>query len=385
MKFNIEKSFLLSTLSFAQGISEQHNTNSYYSFFILIAKKNTLIIKSADRQTTFEKEIEATEHNKLSIKEEGGILVHGAKTYNIISNIPDGIICFELNGEKNIVIEPLDNPNDIRYSIRTRDIEDFPNIHKEMPENKHTVLQKHFYKIINNTYFAALSDFRDPSMFLTGIFFETKENKFIAVATDRNRISISRIDCDFMLDIDDKENEDRDIIIPSKVIPFIKKLVDQKEEEITIAVSKERMFFKTNDIFISANLISGKYYDYKKVIPNPNRNKIIVNRESLKAALKRVGAIGDNRNAIIKMNVRENDLILSSEEKEQGEAQEKVPAKIQGKGRDFYLRLQFIVDPLMIMSSEEVQIEYGDEKRDLVKIVSIPDEETMHIVAPYNL
>jgi DNA polymerase III sliding clamp (beta) subunit (PCNA family) len=68
MKLQIVKQELLKVLQFAHEASEKENINSYYSFFILEAKNNCIIIKSANRQMTFEEIIHSSEQTLKTLK-----------------------------------------------------------------------------------------------------------------------------------------------------------------------------------------------------------------------------------------------------------------------------------------------------------------------------
>ncbi len=382
MKFTIDKDYLLSILNFAQGISEQNNINSYYSFLIVEVSENTLILRSADRQSTFENIIEANDENELILEEEGAVLLPLIKVSTIVQSLPHGLIEFSITDE-NVAIVPKENPSEISFSIRFRSIEDYPSeIHKGMPEELHEVNAEEFHKIVQRTSFAASSENRDSTLFLTGLFFETRDDFLIAVATDRNRISISKTGINFSF----TSIEGRDIIVPSKTMSLIKRLCNIYKGTILLAIDDKRIYFKIENVSISSNLISGKYYDYAKIIPKGSRNVITVNKELLKAALHRVSIIGnDKRNTAVIFDVSDDMLVISSEEKEQGSSSEKVPIKLDGESGTFAAKAQFIYDPLQVIETENVIIDYGNGKRDLIKIISTEEDNTIHITAPFNV
>lgn len=380
MKFSIDKEYFLSTLNFAQGISEQNNINSYYSFLILEVNENELRIRSADRQSTFESIIEISPESKLVIEEHGTVLLPLIKVNTIVQSLPHGLITFFLK-ENDVTIVPKENPSEISFCIRSRSTEDYPKeIHKDMPEILYEVNTKEFYKIVQKTSFAASSE--NKNSFLTGLLFETRDKFLIAVATDRNRISISKTSVDFSF----SSAEEGDIIVPSKTMNIIKKLCNIYKKTMFLALDDKRIYFKIENISLSANLISGKYYDYKKIIPKEKRNLITVNKELLKTALYRVSIISDDKKSTaIIFNVSEDTLVISSEEKEHGTSSEKVPITLEGKSGKFAAKAQFIYDPLQVIETENVIIDYGNEKRDLIKIISTEEENTIHITAPFNV
>ncbi len=382
MKFTVDKEYFLSILNFAQGISEQNNINSYYSFLIIEVNETELIVRSADRQSTFESSIEINSTSKLIIKEQGTILLPLMRVSNIVQSLPNGLVTFSLK-ENDVTIVPEENPSEISFCIRSRSVEDYPKeIHKNIPEDLHEIETEEFYKIVQRTSFAVSSETRDSTLFLTGLFLEIQDNFLIAVATDRNRISISKTPVKFSF----SSAEEKDIIVSSKTMNIIKRLCNTYKTTMFLAIDDKRIYFKVENVFISSNLISGKYYDYKKIIPQKKRNVLTVNKESLKAALNRVSIISDDKKSTaVIFDVSDDMLVISSEEKEKGTSSEKVPIKLEGEMKTFAAKAQFIHEPLQVIETEDVIIDYGNEKRDLIKITSTEEENTIHITVPFNL
>ena len=382
MKIHIDKKQILYSLSFAQGISEQNNISSYYSLFMLEAKNDSLIIRSADRERTFQQIINSKEE-QLAIFNTGAVLLPVSKVYNILYNFPDGLICLELQ-DNSIVITPVDNPNSITHSVPFRSIDEYPeNLHRDLPDTAHQVNAQEFYKIINSVAFAASSDYRSTSLFLAGLFFEIKDNFLIAVATDRSRMSVSKTPVNFSIS---NTQENKDIIVPLKTIFFIKKLIYKREGDISLFFDEDKLFFEIEDIVFSTSLISGKYYDYSRIIPDKTRNIVSVKKEVLKRALDRVSLSGDNKkDTPVRIQVEKEKMLLSSGNKESGEGREEIPIELKGNPHSFAVKAQYLLDPLDVILSDDVEIDFGEKKQELLKITSPEDENTLHIAVPFNL
>lgn len=387
MKLQIVKQELLRVLQFAHEASEKENINSYYSFFIFEAKYNCITVKSANRQTTFEENIHTSELTKLNVTEEGEFLIPGTMLLNMVSALNDGLILMESEDFNLKIIEDTSKKSNIEFNIRLRDIKDYPKeIHSLENNNACSINILDITKIIKNTAFAVSSNLKDTSMFLTGIFFDIEDNILTAVATDRNRISICKVIIEGIYKL--KESVQSDIIIPQKSILFLKKIISKNEEilQIEMSIDNEKILFKIGNIKISSNLISGKYYDYRRIIPEGQRNKVTLNTQRLKNTINRVIVASDNRreNNVLVI-IENNTVIISAEEKEKSKAKETLEGVVEGEHSNFLIKSQFILDPLNIIDSENVVIEYGDSVRDLIKITSTnADEETLHIAAQIN-
>lgn len=385
MKVLINKQTLMNVLQLANEASEKDNLHSYFSYFVFEARGKNLLIKSANRQTSFEQTLVSDDVNKLTIEREGAFLILGSKVVNIVASLHDGIICFEAI-DLNVRITEYDTAvSDIEFKIRLRSLEDFPaDIHTVTKNEFKKVSKDDFLHILKNTSFAISPNVRDTNLFLTGVFFDVEKESISAVATDRNRMSISVMQTEDMESFINDKGDEKDIIIPLKSVLFLKRVFSRMEEEkdLYIALEDKKMFFKVGNVVASSNLISGKYYDYKKIIPEEERNRIKVSTQGLKEAITRVSVASDVKTgAIVKLSVEDKTLTILAEEKDSSFARESIVGTVTGKNNDFLIKTQFVLDPLNEINSEHVIIDYGEKSKDLIKIITESDKNTIHIAA----
>ena len=387
MIFKIDRDFLYNQLQYTREISENGNINVYYSYFIFEVKKDVLCIKSADRFTTLEITIVPNKENQLDIIAEGNVLLPGSKIHSIFASLPPGLVTMSLL-DQSVDITPEKDKNQIKFSIRTRNAEDYPNIHLPMPEESYAVDKQELIRIITSTVFAVSSDINATTLFLTGIFFDFKGDDLIAVATDRNRISIAKMKMETPIDLQISQSEDEDLIIPSKAINFIKSLLVKENTEVHIGQKDKRVYFLLDGFLVSINIISGKYYNYENILPekvNPKleRSSIKVNTKEFSQALERVSSIADDKkDTVIKLSIQNNKVIISKEEKEKGYGTETIYGELTGKEKEINVRSHFLIEPLRIIESEHIIIDYGEGNRDLIRIQSPSDKETVHLAVP---
>lgn len=383
MKIQIIKQELLKILLLAQDISEKNYNNSYYSYIIFLAKNNVITIKSANRQTTFQQIIKNNEYTKLEIFEEGEYLIPSTKLYDFVNSLHEGLIVFTSEKLNLKITEENTKQSDIEFNLKMKNLEDYPkDIHKTIDKELCFLKKNEMLQLIKNTSFAVSSNLKDFSMFLTGVYLDIKDNFLTAVATDRNRMSISKTMVENISIL--KKNYENDIIIPLKSLLFLRKILLKFEENIdfSLAVDEERIFFSFENINISANLISGKYYDYQRIIPKEKRNRIILDTFLLREAILRVIVANDNKkenNVLCK--IENNYMVVSAEEKEKSKARESIPATVEGEEKEFLIKAAFLLDPLQIIESKQVYIDYGENVRDLIKITAVSTQDTIHIAA----
>jgi DNA polymerase-3 subunit beta len=86
----------------------------------------------------------------------------------------------------------------------------------------------------------------------------------------------------------------RGIIIPSKTIDIITKLVRTKPETVTLRHSKNLFALETAGVSVISKLVAGEFPDYRSVIPPPSKNTAKkLEKAALIAALNRLSTIAE--------------------------------------------------------------------------------------------
>jgi len=105
---------------------------------------------------------------------------------------------------------------------------------------------------------------------------------------------------------------------------------------------------------ICSRVLEGPFPNYEQVIPKETNKKLTVSREELMAAIKRVSILSDNVTHQIKFSLRRDRVNLSVSTADIGEAQETVPATLEGEELDVGYNANYILDILKSMDCDEV-------------------------------
>ena len=131
---------------------------------------------------------------------------------------------------------------------------------------------------------------------------EDNKNIVTLVGTDGHRLA------KFSHEIDENIDQISGVIIPKKTIYELSKLLSEIDQDIEISVSSNKIIFFIDDIIFISKLIDGSFPDYKRVIPNDNKNILKINREKLLSAVDRVSTIANEKSPVIKFKLLENIL-----------------------------------------------------------------------------
>src|SRR6185503_8156279 len=116
------------------------------------------------------------------------------------------------------------------------------------------------------------------------------------------------------------------VIIPRKTINELRKLAEEVQDEIQVALSDTKVRFTLGAVQLTSKLIDGTFPEYERVIPRGNDKILTVDRKAFADAVGRVAAISSERSRPVKLSLDANLLRLSATSAEQGTSQEELDA-----------------------------------------------------------
>lgn len=366
MKFSTSKAAILKEVGLAQEIISSHNALSILSNILLDVKDNTLTIKATDLKVGFESRI------PVEVMKDGGTTVFGDKFLGILRSLPEGEIEFE-QLEGRLVIRP--HGRKIDFQLKSIAADKFPEF-KEAPGDRYfSFPQKDLNEMIAQTIFAVSDD--ETRYFMNGVFMENQEENLVMVATDGRRLSfISR------------KPEARiegfsPLIVPPKVLAVIRKL-SSGEGNLSMAISDTNIFVRFENQRIWSTLIEGQFPNYRRVIPENQTNQVIVAREELLEALKRVSLLVEQKSRRVYLNLDDGGMTLKSEESEIGVASEEISCAYSGPAVSIALNYLYLMEPLRVMEEKEVSLRFTEPTK-AVSVYPVPERDFFHIVMPMQI
>ena len=364
MNFNCDKNIVLKAISIAQEVISSRNVLSILSNVFLEASDGNLIIKSSDLKIGFETVI------PIELKKSGSITIYCEKFYEILKSLPDGEIEFEVDENENFYIRPVFKK--INFNIKSIKTDKFP----EIPEVSHDLYfefpQRDLIEMITNTIFAISED--ETRFFMNGVYLEKTDDQLIMVASDGRRLSyISR-------PINREINDIKGIIIPPKILNILKKLLPG-EGNLYFSITDKNIFVKYGTYKFFSNLIEGNFPNYNKVIPEKQDFSVVVDRKELENAIRRVSLMVEQKSRRLYLYIKNNTMIVSSEEVEIGMAKEEIQCEYQGEEVTIVLNYIYLLEPLKEMTEEKICIEFTNPEK-TVTLKAIPDNKALHIVVP---
>ena len=366
MKFSCEKSTLLHEIAIAQEIVASKNALSIMSNVLLDASEGSLVIRASDIKVAFETKI------PVDLAEAGTATVFCDKLAGVLSSLPEGEIEVEHDDQK-VVIRPTFKK--VRFQLKTISSEKFPALPAPPEEAWFSLPAYEFKEMIGQTIFAVSDD--ETRYFMNGVFLERFQEGLVMVATDGRRLAhVRKI-------INGTIPDFKGVIIPPKLLSIVLRRAPD-EGVIDLAVTDKNLFVRFGNYHLSTVLIEGQFPNYQKVIPEEQKNSIVVRRLDLIEALKRVSIFVEQKSHRTYFGLAPGVLSLFSEESELGAAREEVPCRYDGDEVTIALNYKYIEDPIKAMSGEELRIQFTEAARALT-LSPEPQGDYFHIVMPMQL
>lgn len=344
MEFSISKNALQRELGFVQGIVERKNTIPVLSNILIESVgENTIRITGTDLDVTIRCETEA------DIKTPGAICVQARKLFDISRLLPDATVSFRKEANDWVTVKCE------RFSSKMMGLprEQFP----EVPSFKSAPMKfpaEVFKSFIDKTIFAITQE--ESRYTLSGAKFILDKTGAKMVTTDGHRLAyIAR------QDLGEKESQQPlDALIPRKTLAELTKLTANDEGEISFGADTNHIYFEVGSRLLISRMLTGQFPNYEMVMPKGNDKTIVFEGAQLNQAIRRVATMADDRSHAIRFHLAANQLQISSQNAEEGEAQEVVATDYTGEETDIGFNAQYLQDFLNVIGDGQIAFEFKD-------------------------
>jgi len=367
MNLTITKDQIIAGLQAVQNVVSTRTTLPILSNVLLRAEGNHLEITATDLDVTVACKVEA------KVAKPGATTLPVKKLFGIVR---------ELNGEIEIETDEK-NIASIRsgssyFKIHGLAAEEFPPLPEFKDDKKVTLSQDTIRSMLKKTSFAVSTD--ESRYVLNGIFISLKEGKMTFVATDGRRLAL----VDEEVDLSEKSSGE--FIVPAKAVGELTRLLQDKgtveikfgENQASFSLQNENSF----SVLLITKLIEGNYPNYRQVIPGEAKERISLIREELQQALRRAEIMTSEKANSVKMAFGKNNLTITANSPEVGEARETLAINYKGKEFAIAFNPRYLIDPLAALSDDEVYLELIDELSPGVLKIKGP---FLYVVMPMRL
>ncbi len=350
MKATIERATLLKSLSHVQSVVERRNTIPILS--------NVLIEASADgaiKLMATDLDLQVVESISAQVEQPGATTISAHTLFDIARKLPEGSQVSLQAAEGKMLIQA----GRARFNLSTLPRDDFPLIAEGDLPTSFELPAETLKQIIDKTRFAISTE--ETRYYLNGIYFHVSEDAasggqpvLKAAATDGHRLARVTVPRP------DGAEGMPGIIVPRKCIGELRKLLDEVEGSVAIALSASKIRFGLGSAILTSKLIDGTFPDYSRVIPTANDKLLKIDPRSFEEGVDRVATIATEKTRAVKMSLDRDKITLSVTSPENGTAAEEVPGAFQGEGFDIGFNARYLLDILGQIDSDLVELHLAD-------------------------
>jgi DNA polymerase-3 subunit beta len=206
--------------------------------------------------------------------------------------------------------------------------------------------------LIERTIFAITQE--EGRYTLSGAKFELDKKNVKMVTTDGHRLAF------VSTDRSNGASESLDVLIPRKTLAELTKLTSDFDGDINLGADENHVYFQVGSRLLISRLLSGQFPNYEMVMPKGNDRTATFDTLSLNQAIRRVALMADDRSHAIRMHLAKEQLLISSQNAEEGEARETIATNFAGDETEIGFNAQYLQDFLNVVGSDQVNFEFKD-------------------------
>ena len=367
MKLVVKKEILLESLNNTARAISTKNLIPILTGIKFDLKDDGLYLYASDTDVSIRSFIPK---NKLtSLEETGSIVIGGKYIVEIIRKLPNTDISIEvIDGYKMIV-----STDNTEFNLNGINPNEFPNL--DLDETKEPIVINNgvFKDIINQTVFAISQSETRP--LLTGINFRINNGELDFIATDSYRLARK------LVAIDKVDESDINIVIPGKNLVELTKMLDNDEESLELHLFSNKVLFKYGNIVFLSRLLSGTYHTTSDIIPKNFNILLECSFNDLYNMIDRASLLtSDREKNTIKLSLKGNELMISSNSPEIGKVEEKINVE-NDKNIEISFSSKFMLDAIKSFNKEKIVLCMNNDSSPIV-IKSNEDDSLVQLVLP---
>ncbi len=211
---------------------------------------------------------------------------------------------------------------------------------------------------------------------LTGVLMSSEEDGIRLVSTDSYRLSVRDLGGSNLL------GERRQVLVPGRALKELRREIGDAEQ-VALRLSDTQAEFEVGPMRLTVRLIEGNFPNYKGLIPESHENKLLVAREELADAVRRVRLLAQDTTPI-RLTMSAQQLELQATLQDVGSASEVMEADYQGAEMTIAFNPAYLTDGLEVITSEMVTLGTSDPLKPAL-MRPVDDDSFLYLLMPVRV
>ena len=357
MKFRCERDALVEALGTAQRAVATKGAFAALSGVKLELEGDRLRVTGTDLDLFIR--VETT----VAGQSDGVVVIPAKLAADIVRSLEPGAVQVESDEEGVQITAGRSN-----FSLRTFEAGDFPR-QPEPAERAVTLPAALLADALRQVVRAASTDIGGTPV-ITGVLLTAEDGGLRLVATDKYRLAIRDLPGAGVL------ADGQQVIVPARALGELQRLLASLKPskeiptdgegdataapaggEVTLRLSEQEATFEMGTTRITTRLIPGAFPDYKRLMPEGYPNRLLVAKEPLLEALRRVRLLVESSISSVRVQLNPTSITLTVANADKGVATEEVDAQYEGEELLVAFNPEFLIYGVEATTGDEVAIE----------------------------
>lgn len=370
MEFLIRRDELVRTLSRVQGIVEKRPTAPILACVHVLAREDGIRLTATDKAMTYIGDVEAT------VRTPGEVALDAATFFNTAKVLAGDVVTVTLVDNGRVEVRC----GTALFKLNAHAGQDFPVTPPLDQTRSLTMEMGELRRVIDQTLFSVAGD--DNRYGLSGSHVEdvaTDAGPMLRfVSTDGNRLSWSQAPYSGELGIG------RKMLLPRKALNEIRKLLEGDKEPVEISFGERAGLVRFQGVMVHVRLLEADFPDYRQVLPTSSKRRVLVERELLQDALRRVSVMATDSSSSVRFAFSADGLTMTARKLDAGDSREEVAIDLAGEPITMGLNSRFLLDVLNAVPAARISMELGDTLSPC--IIKVPDNDRcLFVIMPVRL
>lgn len=364
MKLTINRDELLRGLGRIQAVVERRGTLPILSNVLIDAREDGITMSATDL------EVGVVSRHTAQVDTAGAITLGARKLHDLVRELEDGEVRIATEDSARVGIEC--GPSKIQ--LLSISPEEYPTLPSTDGVEFAQIEALLVAEMVDATLYASSTD--EARYNLNGVYMEMSDGKLVLVATNGHRLAKVERTPPAAIGFLEKG-----ITVPRKGVAEIRKLCDETEGSVEVGLGDGFLLVRTEGLVLSCRLIDGDFPDYRQVIPTGHQVQVMVDRERLIHAVRRLSIVAHERSGGFQLVLEDGSLQLSASNPDLGEAREEIPVSYTGGRFETGFNARYVLESLAALVSKEVALELADELA-AAKLRPADDADQVAIIMP---
>jgi DNA polymerase III subunit beta len=374
VKFRCERDVLVEALTTAgRAVAARGGALPVLSGIRLEVKGGQLLLAGTDLDLTIRADI------AVAGTADGVVVAPGRLVTDIVRALEPGAVNLEADDDELRIASGRS-----QFAVRTHPAADFPRLPVATGDAV-TLPADGLADALRQVVRAASGE--DSRPILTGVLMAAEGTGLRLVATDSYRLAVRDLPGAGVL------REGQKVLVPSRALAELQRLLGSGSGTLTAAAAQSQApngaqtnggtsgaetsgakagpavtlrlgdhdaTFELGSVRLTTRLIEGEFPNYRQLIPSSYPNRLIVAKESLLDAVRRVKLLVRDPTTPVRIALRPEGIELTVITQDWGQATEDVDAKYEGAEMTVAFNPNYLIDGIEAIPSDELQLETLD-------------------------